>query len=421
MAINTQGVTTSSTLATTWRKVQAKLVDGINVKVEEMAELSDMKDARLLPSTREVLRPVNLTFGYGVASIGEGAYEAQASTAAANELSFTLVQFNKRISISKLVNIIDMAGGDTQIENQLGFQSKQAFDALSAYIGDSFWQPKTAIKAQTDTDLAGASTTLTLDTGANQSWITDAGYIARKFAIGGRVAVLDAGVLVPNAVGAITGLSAITPSITVTWDGSAPSSTTNDLQIVDANSLDNATSDYNKGFDANWIDAVTAASLHGLAASAAPNWSAAYTDTTGGRLTGTRLQKAIDAAEDFGPYPIDTIWMAKGVYRDMVNQYQSGVRFDSPYAMAVDGDIKAKGIQFKRSRRVPPGTAWGKSSKAVERFFGKPTVESQKNLGWSDLRKMENQSGYLGSIDWVGNVVCNARKSLFYFRGLSEQ
>jgi hypothetical protein len=48
--------------------------------------------------------------------------------------------------------------------------------------------------------------------------------------------------------------------------------------------------------------------------------------------------------------------MAQGVYRDQLSLYQAAVRYDDPFAMEMDGDVKSKGRKFFKSRRVPPAT-----------------------------------------------------------------
>ncbi len=77
----------------------------------------------------------------------------------------------------------------------------------------------------------------------------------------------------------------------------------------------------------------------------------------GGRLTGVRITKARHEIRNKGGGEMDTMWLDQGVERDMIAQQQAAVRYSSTMGMEVDGSIKAKGIDIKTSRRVPPGMA----------------------------------------------------------------
>lgn len=422
MAIDTKSVTAYTSKV--WRKVQGKAVEGIGYQVEELGWLKKAQKAKLDPSLREVSRPLNINRVGGVASIGEGEYEANPSSPDAEEITATLVHFNKRITVSKLVKYVDQGGGDTQIVNDLKFRAKHAMIAMSERIATAFYAPSSAIMATTDTDLAGATTVLTLTNGLNQSWITDAAYLVRPFvanasaAKADKVAVLNAGTKVTNARGFVSAKSASAGTISVTWDGTAPSDTTNGLQVVLANQMDDSKHDFNRGFN-GLIDILTAASLHGLATSSVADWSVAAADTSGGRDSGARIRVQQDAIEDDGG-KADRILLDKAVYRDLILQYQSPLRVSDPYALPLDGDVKARGITFQKSKRVPPGLRVVYDSSAIERFFWEPEMGDGADMSWGQLKEMEDVSGFLGTIDFIGNILCNKRKGLAYARGLTR-
>jgi hypothetical protein len=420
MAIDTASVKTFTSKV--WRKVQGKAVEGIGFQVEEIGWLKEMKKAKLDPSLREVSRPLNINRAGGVASLGEGEHEALPGSPDAEEITATLIHFNKRINISKLIKFVDQGGGDTQLIADLKFRAKHASIAMSERIALAVYAPSSAILATTDTDLAGATTELTLTAGLNQSWITDPAYLVRPFVIGttagDKVSALVAGVKQTNARGYVTAKNPTTGTITVTWDGTAPSITTNGLQIVFANQMNDAKHDFNKGFN-GWVDLLTAASLHGLATSSVPDWAVASADTTGGRYSGARLRVQQDAIEDEGG-KVDRVMLDKAVYRDLILQYQSPLRVTDPYALPIDGDVKARGIQWQKSKRVPPGLAVPYDSSCVERFFWKPEMGDGEDMNWGELKEMEDVSAYIGTIDFVGNILCNKRKGLAYSRGLTR-
>jgi len=426
MAAVSYNVTTSTSVDEIWRKIQGKLYDGINYTVEEFGWMTEAKDARLAPSTREVLVPVNLTLGGGVASIAEGADEGVPGTPAANEISLALIQFNKRFTISELVRIIDQyAGADaTQIESQLKFSARHMLHSMAAGIGDYWWGKSTAVLALTDTDLTSGTVTVTLKAGYGESWITDPAFMARKFAagdagVGDRVAFLVGGTLQTNCVGRVSARSTSGGTITVIFDV-APNITTNDLQIVKANSIENTANDYNRGL-VGMLDVLLSSSVHGLSDSTNANWSVAYSDTTGGRLNAPRIQNMRDEIANYGPGEADMLVVADGVKRDLMAQYGTQLRFTTDLNLPVDGNVKVKGLDIKNTRRVPPGLAVMWRGQDYQRFFGQPSVDAQaKGMSWGELKKMENKSGYLSSANFVGNNVCKARKSFAYAYGLTQ-
>lgn len=406
-----------------WRKVQGTAVDGIGYAVEEMGWLKDLKPSKLDASLREVSRPLNIYRAGGVASLGEGEYEAIPSSPDAEEITASLVHFNKRVTISKLIKFADQYGGDNQLKKDLKFRAMHAVTALKERIALAFYSPSSAILATTDTDIpASSSATFTLTNGLNQSWITDAAYIARPFVAhatqGDKVALLQASDQTVEATGRITAKSTTTPSITVTFDTTPSSYTTNGIQVVFANQMDNTKNDYNRGF-VGLIDVLTATSVNGFSSSTAGDWSVAYSDTSGGRFSGARLRVGQDAIEDDGG-TADRVLLDKAVYRDLILQYQSPLRVQDPYALPIDGDVKARGIEWQKSKRVPPGLAAAYDSSCWERFFWKPEMGDFEDMGWGDLKEMEDISGFLGTIDFVGNLICNKRKGFAYWRGLTR-
>ena len=417
MTILTATATTSTTLASIWKKFQYKVTPAVSYKVPEFQMVSDMAAGKYLPTTREVLRPIRIKQGFGIGAINEGGARALPGTAAPIDLSLTLNHYQGQFAIPQKIQLIAQNGGDdAMIMNQLKYAAQDKFDAFTRYLGDAVYLPSTGVRATTDTDLAGASTTLTLTNGLNQSWITDGAYISRLFAPNDKVACLVAGVRSTNAVGTITAV-ATTPTIAVTWDGTAPSDTTNGLQVVLANTMDNAVDDYNKMFSANLMDILTAVSVHGVSNSVNPETSISYSDTTGGRFTGTRLMRGQDNIANFSPYEADSCIMDQGVHRDMVAQYSSQLRFSTPYKMDTDGSIAAEGITFFKTKRVPPGFVCLYAKAAWEKFFGRPDIDDFKNIEWSDLRPSETYTFSYGGLDFVGNLVVNCRPAFAYWRG----
>lgn len=424
MSLQTKSSTTQTQAQKIWRKVQGTAVDAINFKVEELKLIDSLSNAKLAPSLREVTRPIFTARDGGVASIAEGAAKARPMSPTPQEVSVSLVHLQKQFAIAQLVLMISRMGGDTQVVKQFKYQLRMAIAAMSDQIGDYFYAPSSGVLATTDSDLSGATTVLTLAAGLNQSWITDGTYLTNLFKSGSsangadNVHVLNAGSQITNAYGYVSSKSASAGTITITWNGSAPSDTTNSIQVVKANSLESTANDYNRAF-VGLMDVIFGGSgLHGL--TDADNWVAAFTDTTGGRLDGTRLEKGMDAIEDKSPYKANKVVWSKGVKRDVKAQYKSSLLFNDAYAIPIDGDIKARGLEFFASRRVPPTFATAFASDAIEKFFWKPSLDEAEGMTEGDLLEAEDYTFSIGRIDLIGNLVTNCRLGFAAWRSLDE-
>lgn len=419
MTLVTKTITTQTQMAKIWRKVQGTAVDGVNFKTPELMLLKNLTQAKLAASLREVTRPVWVAEDGGVASLAEGAAKARPMSPTVQEISVSLIHLQKQIAISELALMTSARGGDVAVTSQFKAQVQKGVAALGKQVGQYFWGQSDGVLAVTDTDLSGASTTLTLKSGYNQSWITDAKYLANRFRDSEYVIIRDGGSQVSNAIGQITGRSTANGTITVTWSGSAPSDTNNGLTISKANSLDNATDDYNKAL-VGVMEAMTATSLHGLSGSTYSGWNVASSDSTGGRFDGVRLEAFQDAIEDDGGVTADLVAWSRGVKRDVRAQYSAALEFTDAYKIPIDGKVTAKGIDFFSSRDVPPTFVLVGNKSSVEKFFWNPSIESQDSMQEGDLRESEDYSARIGHFDLVGNLVWNRRKGFAYGYSYSE-
>jgi hypothetical protein len=417
MAIATITDTTStSVLNKLWRKIQGPVATGIQYKSEEWALLDDFEVEESEWSAREVTRPIELNEGAGVASIPESGYKAVPSSPNLEEATYTLVNFNKRFEASLLAKAGDR-GSANQVAKQLKHQAKMAVFDVARHYSDYFYGLSTAVLATTDTDISGASATLTLTAAYGQTGITNAAFIADKFRVGDRIAVLSGGSLVTNGIGTITAVSASTPSISVTFIGSV-SVTTNGLQIVKANSMENATiagTDYNRGL-VGLLDGMLTSSVHSLSHA---NWVPSYSDITGGRFNGIRLRRMADEIANEGGGKLDLMIVAQGVQRDVIAAERALVRFDDPFGMEIDGDVKAKGRRIFSSRRVPPGYLFGGDKSSLKRWALKPKPDG--SMGWADGMERVDQSVVVFSMDYFVGLNWENRKNWAYASGLTEQ
>lgn len=424
MAAATYTPTLSTDVTKIWHKIQTDVQMGLNFMSEEWEQLEDLKQFKVDWTSREILVPLDITKGAGIASIPEGGYEARPSSPAPQELSLSWVLFNGRFTVSKTVNWIKQKTPGAMIEDQMKYQAAKKVQDLGRHYSDYFYGKTTGYLAQTSTNATQSSGTYTLYNGYGETSIAgsdaaSAAFIARKFNVGDYVALIRSATLVTNAIGVVTAVSTTTPSITVTWAGSVDSDAAD--YVVKANSLENTTiagTDYNGGL-VGLLDMCLTASVHGLSSSSVADWSVAYSSTTGSRLTGVRLRKAIQEIKNYGGGTVDRVYIDQGVERDMIDLQNAAVRFSDPNSMEMDGSVKYGNVKFKATRRVPPGWAIPMASKSVRRMTLLPKPDGTPI--WEDGEKIVDRSAYVFSIDFPCATVCLNRKNLAYFNGLTQQ
>jgi len=419
MATATYSPTLSTDVTKIWHKVQTDVQQGLNFMSEEWEQMEDLKQFRVDWTSREILVPLDITEGYGIASIPEGGYEARPSTPAPQELSLSWVLFNGRFTVTKTVNWVKQKSPGAMIEDQMRYQALKKVQDLGRHYADYFYGMSTAYLCQTSTDATQTSGAYTIYNGYGQSTITDSTWLCDKFKVGDYVALVRSAALVTNAIGVITAITPATPSITVTWASSVNSEAAD--YIVKANSLENGTlaagTDYNKGL-VGLVDACVTASVHGLSSSTDANWAPQLADTTGGRLTGIRLRKAAQTIKNKGGGTMDKVYIAQGVERDMISLTNAAVRFSDPNAMEMDGSVKYGKVKFHSSRRVPPGWAIPVASKSIRRMTLLPKPDGTPV--WEDGEKIPDRSAYVFSIDFPCAQVYLNRANMAYFNGLTE-
>jgi hypothetical protein len=419
MTVATYSPTLTTDVTKIWRKVQTDVQQGLNFSSEEWEQMEDLKQFKVDWTTREILVPLDITEGYGIASIPEGGYEARPSSPAPQELSLSWVLFNGRFTITKTAKWIRDKSPNAMIEDQLRYQAMKKVQDLGRHFADYFYGMSTAYLCQTSTAASQSSGAYTIYNGYGQSTISDKTWLTNLFKVGDYVALVRSAALVASAIGVITATTPGTPSISVTWAGTV-TSVAGDY-IVKANSLENATltagTDYNKGM-VGLVDAMVTASVHGLSSSTDANWAPQVADTSGGRLTGIRLRKAAQTIKNKGGGVMDKVYIAQGVERDMIALTQAAVRYSDPNAMEMDGSVKYGKVKFFSSQRVPNGWALPVVSKSIRRMTLLPKPDGTPVF--DDMEKIADRSAYVGGIDFPCAIVHLNRANTGYFNGLAE-
>lgn len=416
-ALSTTITTATSDLNKVWRKIQAKVAQAVQFGNKEWDMFEEFYAPEGTPwSAREVTVPLDIHKKGGIASIKEGGYEAKPDSKNLEELTISLVHFNGRFNISKLAKFGD-EGSRNQVTRDLTLRGLQTVRAMGEHWSDYVYGYSTARLARTSTNATQSSGTYTLDQGYD-STVTNAAYIADKFKVGDRVALIRSSALVSNALGTITAVTAATPSIAVTWAGSVDSDA-NDL-VVKANSMGNTDiddTDYNRGL-VGFLDMAKTASVHSLSSSSVADWDVALGDTNGGRITGVRLRQAMDEIEDEGDGNVTHILTTRGVNRDLIDLERPALRYSDPLGMELDGNVKMKGRKIVATKKVPPGYAFVFDKSALSRWNLLPKPDG--GFSWSDGKEYIDQSGLVFAIDMPCATIIKNRKKLAYFSGLSE-
>ena len=422
MAQLTPTITTAATtLNKAYRKMQGGLLTGMQTLSEEWDLFDEIPDYDVTVSAREMTVPIRLNKAGRSSYIPEGGLEKNPVTPPLEELTLTWSNLNERWMTTLTARYLDSKSQAGQVIRQLRYQAMTALEAISNTVAWSFYGYSTGVACQTTTVATQASGTYTLANAFGISALGGAAYLASMFTTYDRVALIRAGALVANAIGQITAVDPSAGTITVTWLGSVTSASGDN--IVFANSVENTTiagTDYNLA-PVGLLDASTSTSVHGLSSVLVPAWALALTNNTAGRFSGLKLRKARQAINNKGGAKADLVIWSQGVENDTIEAEKASARFASTFGMELDGSVKAKGITFFTSQKVPPGYAWIMDKSET---VGKYTLLPKPDSGtppWSDGDKMENRNALQFSIDFPYAYVWKNRGALAYYSNQTEQ
>jgi hypothetical protein len=417
MAVGTYSPTTAvNDLNKLYRKVQGTLYEGMNFHSDEYEMLSQLDEYKIDWSAREITVPVDLNEGAGVASIPEGGYEAFPSSPTVDEITLSWVLFNKRFTATLTSKYIDAKNRSAMLRRQIVHQGKKAIQALAGHVSDYFYGFGTGVLAKPSAHASATSHVITPTNGYGVSTISSAPYIVRLFRVGDRVALLDsAGAL--KQFGTVTARDKAAGTITVSW-AAAVATLVSDL-LVKANSLENTTvagTDYNRGL-IGLLDMFTSTSVHGLTHE---NWVPSVSDSSGGAFAREDLQRLSQDIGDNGGGKLTDILTTAGVKRKMIADSATALRFDDPFNLQLDADVKAKGVNIRTTRRVPPGNLFGFDRKSIRKMvLLKKPAEGDAPM-WEDGHKIPDRSAMVFSIDFPMQMVVLNRLNLGRYSGLTE-
>jgi hypothetical protein len=429
MAVATYGVslstgTVGTQLTGLWRYISADLIRGFNAKCEEWNLIQDLEEFDTNFSARTVAAPIDITRQGGGASIAEGGSEADPRTAPPQEIVFTWINENHRFSKSLLSGYLDRRASSSQIEKQMKYQGMKLMEGLCNRVGNQFYGYSTGYVCQTSTNATSASQTLTLINAYGETDLDNAAFLASKFTIGDRIAIIRSGALVTNGIGVITAVTAATPSIAVTMNGSTDVDA-NDY-IVMANSLGNTVigdTDYNK-WVVGLLDGATTTSVHGLSGSTFPLWIG-HNSTTGGRYSLSHLRAGQYAIQNNGGGKANLLIASNGVLTDMTLQQQAVLRYEDAMNMEFDGATKVKGARIFTSRKAPNSRVFLlDSKKAVKRWTLMPMPSQDGGYPEGAFNanedKLQDVSAKVFSLDFSYALAWQNRSCISVSSGLTE-
>lgn len=420
-----------------WRKVQGQLLQGINFLAEELDDLKRVEKHRIDWSAREITHPIDLHPGAGLAAVGFSGWEARPSSPPVEEITLTFNHYQKRFDVSILTHWIEQRTPGAQLESQMRYQALAALRTLRIGLAEMFYGFGTGVLAVVNDPGAtlGAAQQHTLplrnaygsatvpgNTAAEKKLIANLFKVDSEHSAD-RIALIRGGLLVAPAYGRIVAVDPTVPSITVDWGGVNVDPQDGD-EIVLANAVEpTLTLDgtmYNRGL-VGLLEAMTAASVHGLSSSTVPGWAPALADTSGGRFSAVRFWRMRDAVQNLGPdgADINCVYIAQGVYRDLTASERTSLRHAAGEGMSIDGSVKSRGVHWKRNKRMLPGWVVAGDLRFLKKMQLLP--EPGRSVPWSAGEKIPDRSARVFSLDFPFALVWPARAAWAYANGLDEQ
>jgi len=410
-----------------WRKSQGRLMPGFNFASREFGWIRAFTELQIDASLREMTFPVDLNEDRNITMLPESGRMAHPSSVNAVDATVQFVHANGRFSAGFLTRWVSQDDrGAGEIERQITFQGRKKVEAMTRVLSDQYYGFSTGVTALVSAFAAGPPAKVTLKNAFGSALISGATnpqkkYLARLFKKGDRIAFIRAGALIANGFAEISSDPANDGTFEISWLGAAGAPAAND-EITFANGA-NASTIAHTSYQltlTGLLEFTTADSVHGISKTLEPNWDVALGDTAGGRYNGQRWRQGVDemqndGADDANPLTL----MAQGVYRDVLAQYQAGIRYNDPFDLEIDGTLKGRGRLFQTSKRVPPGMVFMYDSNrgAIRKKTVHDDVEAP---GWADGREQIDDAFWTFPIDWAGFLCTTNRKLFAYWANLTE-
>lgn len=421
-------LTTVENLKELSKKTNTDVMVGVKVNTEEYDQFDDVPDEDIVWSGNEMRLVLDLKNEVGVAAIPDFGYEGVLGSVTPNTGTLTPIQLNKRYAFSTLAKQYDKGGRGGFIKRQIAQQANKAIQAIAETIGLQTYGFSTGTiwKVQTTGSSGTVHTSIAIKD-AFGSTLIDGGttaedeYQTSLLRAGEGVAFIRSGSITEfGLVVASPGAAGTAGTVDITTNGTM-TPTADDI-ILKANAVTGATlseTDQNR-WPVGLLDALTSASVHGLATSTNANWAAGHAGTSGGRMDWARHEKMANDLQNLGGVKMNRVVYAQGVRRDIIAGEAAAKRYDSGQ-FDWDNDFGKRGIKFFTSRLVPPGFYIGTNNEVYRKkaMSDKPAMAGGPDI--FSLDKIEGRGGFAASFDFVYLRAVNNRRGMGYESGLTEQ
>jgi hypothetical protein len=376
-------------------------------------------------STRSITVPLDLQRGYGATAIPEGGYEAMPSSPAPIDATLTFINVNKRISFSRIAEILRQRSPQAFIEaeNDLKWQGKKAVQALRRKFALMFYGFSTGtvgkVSSVSTDDLVVKDMYGISGLGATTHNLRCVDF----FEVGDRIAVLNPSG--PAFRGIFTVASKARSTNTLTGTAVSDAGAQVDDLLVFAGNLENTTLAGGTERNLNLVgllDMMTSTSVHSVSGDTYALWNPSFTQTTSGRFTPVTFKKMQYGISSQGPdgSKLTDVWFAPGVHNDLFDQQQAGVRFEGGKDFEIDGDPKATGTTFHKSRLTPDGYVFGydrNNSLKKGMLFPDP---GEQPFDEGSIDKLQDISGKVASLDFPIFLFTTSRAGMAYVSGATQ-
>ena len=426
---NTSSYSKTTDLSDLYKKTNSALLVGLKRKTEEYGWFDDLPDLSLIPSQNEMRLVLDVTYQPDTtAMIPENGKEAVMTTQAPSHGTVSFVQMNARYGFSTLYQAgIAKKGRAGMIEEQVKYQTVKAIEQFARKIGLQTYGFSTGTKAVVAaTGSAGTTQNgIQLKNAFGSSLVpgsatADKTYLSFLFRVGDPIALIRSGSLVEfGTVTASPSVGSGVGFIDATFNASI-TPTLADVIVNAAAVSDNTitATDVNR-WPVGLFDIATSSSLHGLSGSG-NQWNAGYSDTTGGRLSFSRVEAMVNGLWNQGGVKMNRIIWSQGVRRDVISGERGSMVYESS-RFNLDGDVGRAGVKDYTSVLVPTGMAWGYNADVIQKkvLGDKPDYDAGSSI--FTLDKVQDQGSYAASFDLIYLRACVNRAGVGYLSSLQEQ
>lgn len=418
--------TTVANLSDLHKKTNSDVIVALKRRTEEYDWFDDLPDFRIIPSGNEMRLVVDNTYQPDtVAMIPDGGFEGQLTTAQPSHGTFTFVQANVRFSFTTLYQAFQNRGKAGMIQQNTQYSAIKAVESLARKIGLQTYGFSTGTKAVVAVT-GGTGTTVNgvqLKNGYGSSLIpgtatADKTYLSQIFRAGDPIAIIRTGAI--QEFGTVTASPSVGSGvgfIDTSWN-SSQQPTANDILIA-AGTVTDATltgTDQNR-WPVGFLDAMTSASLHGLTAA---NWVAGFADTTGGRMSFSRVEAMVNGIYNASGQKMNRMVWSQGVRRDTIAGERGSLVYNSA-RFNLDGDAGRSGVKDYTSLLAPTGFVFGWNDQAIQKKVLSEKPDYNAGPALFDLDKVQDKGAVAASFNFVYFRAVPNRPGLGYLSSLQEQ